>query len=228
MSDERPEAVAWFKTADRQPEPGNKFVALYDDGSGAWLGFAHDGGVIDSDGDDYAKMPNAEWWAYLPSGFRLSCEDHPGDDWAFTLPDYVCPPLANPQHPATTSDDLVERLRECAEYLKPGETPAQRMARDHKDILALMKLLQREKERVETLKTALHDAVSHNTENARLRDKYAHELATRRPEAAARIYALERQVGMFSVALNTISRGRCDPVHVAAQALATQADGDQP
>lgn len=89
--------VAWHKMSARQPEPGHKFVALFDDGSGAWLGFAHDAGVIDSDGDDHTKMPNAEWWAYLPSGFRMACEDHPVED--YNLPDHVCPPLAAPVLP---------------------------------------------------------------------------------------------------------------------------------
>lgn len=86
--------VAWNRTADKTPEPGHKFVALYDDGSGAWLGFMHDGGVIDSDGDDYKKMGSAEWWTYLPTGFRLFCEDHPVED--FQLPEHVCPPLTHP------------------------------------------------------------------------------------------------------------------------------------
>lgn len=110
------EAVAWRKMAERRPEAGHKFVALFDDGSGAWLGFAHDAGVIDSDGDDYTKMPNAEWWAYLPSGFRLACEDHPTED--YNLPDHVCPPLyaAPPApsadgHDAGVVGDLVEALK---------------------------------------------------------------------------------------------------------------------
>lgn len=87
------DVVAWHKMSDAKPEPGTKFLALYDDGSGAWLGFAHDHGVIDSDGDDHAKMPNAGWWAYLPSGFRLSCEDHPCAEFEVQLPDHAPPRL---------------------------------------------------------------------------------------------------------------------------------------
>lgn len=94
------DVVVWRRSAEVKPEPGTKFVALYEDGSGAWLGFAHDGGFIDSDGDDWEKMRNAEWWAYLPSGFRLCCEDHPDADWALTLPDHVCPPVENSPSPA--------------------------------------------------------------------------------------------------------------------------------
>ena len=101
------DAVAWRKAADVQPEPGRKFVAIYDDGSGAWLGFAHDGGFIDADGDDHTKMPSAEWWAYLPSGCRLVCEDYPEE--AFDLPDHVCPPL----YAAPLADQ--SRLREALE-----------------------------------------------------------------------------------------------------------------
>lgn len=103
------EAVAWHKMTDRQPELGCKFVALYDDGSGAWLGFAHDGGVIDADGDDYSRMPKAEWWAYLPSGFRLVCEDYPEE--AYTLPDHVCPPLIPASDLEQVSRDLGEAVR---------------------------------------------------------------------------------------------------------------------
>src|SRR5690348_8903441 len=43
------EAVVWRTFADK-PEPGRKFIALYNDGSGAAMFFAFDGGVIDSDG----------------------------------------------------------------------------------------------------------------------------------------------------------------------------------
>lgn len=88
--------VLWHRTTDKKPEPGHKFVALYDDGSGAWLGFAHDGGIIDSDGDDYERMRNAEWWAYLPTGYRLCCEDHPDEQFEVQLPEHVCPPFIHP------------------------------------------------------------------------------------------------------------------------------------
>ena len=97
----------------------------------------------------------------------------------FIAPHADAPLPVNPDGPEAA--DRIERLEralgDCSDYLKPGETPAERMARDQKDVLALMRLLQREKERVETLKAALADAVRWNIENARLRDKYAHELA---------------------------------------------------
>lgn len=46
-------------------------------------------------------------------------------------------------------------LDECSTYLKDGETPAQRMARDHRDSLALMELLAREKRKSEAMLAAL-------------------------------------------------------------------------
>lgn len=46
-------------------------------------------------------------------------------------------------------------IDECAIYLKEGETPAQRIARDHGDSIALMTLLAREKRKSETLLEAL-------------------------------------------------------------------------
>jgi hypothetical protein len=48
-------------------------------------------------------------------------------------------------------------VAECAEYLKEGETPRQRMDRDHKDALMLMELLVAEKTKVKALKEARHD-----------------------------------------------------------------------
>ena len=114
----RGNVVEWHKASDAKPEPGHKFVALYDDGSGAWLGFAHDGGIIDSDGDDYEKMKNAEWWAYLPTGFRLCCEDHPDEQWEVQLPAHVCPPIT-PSEPAGR-EELREKVASRVRALVSG------------------------------------------------------------------------------------------------------------
>ena len=60
---------------DRRPDVGRKFVALYDDGSGAALLYRHDDGFIDSDGDDYQALKDCyDWWAYLPDDFEFRCE----------------------------------------------------------------------------------------------------------------------------------------------------------
>ena len=57
----------------------------------------------------------------------------------------------------------VARLRalvaECADYLKEGETPRQRMDRDHADVLALMEMLAKDRKERDDLRA----------ENARLR-----------------------------------------------------------
>jgi len=55
---------------------------------------------------------------------------------------------------AVERDDAMALVAECAEYLKDGETPRQRMDRDHKDVLALMELLVAEKNKVRELKAA--------------------------------------------------------------------------
>ena len=47
-----------------------------------------------------------------------------------------------------------ELIAECEEYLKQGETPRQRMDRDHADVLGLMRLLAREKQRTEAIVAA--------------------------------------------------------------------------
>ena len=48
-------------------------------------------------------------------------------------------------------DALQAAIDACAIYLKEGETPAQRIERDHRDSLALMRLLAQEKLKSETL-----------------------------------------------------------------------------
>ena len=65
------------------PEPGRKFVALYNDGSGARMFYAFDGGVIDCDGDELYGFDLAEQsyglWAYLPDNLEFWCETRAED-----------------------------------------------------------------------------------------------------------------------------------------------------
>lgn len=49
-------------------------------------------------------------------------------------------------------------IADCADYLKEGETPRQRMDRDHKDVLALMDMLAKEKTKREAAEAALEEA----------------------------------------------------------------------
>jgi len=89
--------VAWRLLAQQQPKPGHKIVTLHDDGSGAALLFVYDGGVIDSDGDDYTKIGSPQtWWTYLPDGFEFWCEGISEDP--VTLPEH-----RKPDHPAPGS-----------------------------------------------------------------------------------------------------------------------------
>jgi len=54
--------------------------------------------------------------------------------------------------------DLRRQLDDCAIYLKPGETPRERMDRDAGDTTALMKLFEAEKRTTETLRRELEGA----------------------------------------------------------------------
>lgn len=55
--------------------------------------------------------------------------------------------------------ELEAERADCDKYLKPDETPRQRMDRDHADVLSLMKLLEREKYKLEAARDkALEDA----------------------------------------------------------------------
>lgn len=55
---------------------------------------------------------------------------------------------------------VAEPYEDCSEYLKEGETPAQRLASNHKEILTLMKLLEKEKRHSEVWVKAARDAES--------------------------------------------------------------------
>lgn len=55
--------------------------------------------------------------------------------------------------------ELEAERADCDKYLKPDETPRQRMDRDHADVLSLMKLLAREKYKLEAARDkALEEA----------------------------------------------------------------------
>lgn len=101
------DVVQWFKPSERTPESGMKFVALHEDGSGAWLGFMHDGGILDADGEDYSTtLKGVDCWAYLPTGYEFCCEGYPEE--ALALPDHVCPPLST--IPAPVAETAGEAL----------------------------------------------------------------------------------------------------------------------
>ena len=92
--------------------------------------------------------------------------------------------------------DLAASLSGCEEYLKPGQTPAERMKQDHEEILGLMKLL-------EKTKWALQDAVSTNAENCRQRDWWRHAHGT----VEAELTANERKVNEL-IAAEAASKAR--------------------
>ena len=57
------------------------------------------------------------------------------------------------------ADKWQSMVLDCEEYLKPGETPRQRMDRDHADVLGLIKLLEASKQKSERLEAKLAKAV---------------------------------------------------------------------
>lgn len=71
-------ALQGWRTFEDRPESGRKFVALYNDGSGATMFCALYGGVIDSDGDEYYSWnpddASYDLWAYLPDTMNFWCE----------------------------------------------------------------------------------------------------------------------------------------------------------
>lgn len=77
--------AGWFATG--LPDLGRRFIALYDDGSGGFAAYRHDGGYFDQDGDDFTVLRSVGFWAYAPAGFQLHCE-LAGDD-PFQIPSDV-------------------------------------------------------------------------------------------------------------------------------------------
>lgn len=117
-------------------------------------------------------------------------------------------------------------VAECAEYLKAGETPRQRMDRDHKDVLALMELLVAEKNKVRELKTAearILSAVEVMGVEAAVQAAVEIEREDCAREADAQVDLAERlardadQLGWSSVA--EISRALASPARVIAAAI---------
>ena len=78
---------------------------------------------------------------------------------ANAMPHHFPPPSVKIAHLTVENAALQAKIAECEEYLKQGETPRQRMDRDHADVLSLMRLLGREKQRVELATAALEEIV---------------------------------------------------------------------
>lgn len=57
------------------PDLGRKFIAIYNDGSGANLFFRYDEGCLDQEGEEGPTDWDAYGcWAYLPDGLKFWCE----------------------------------------------------------------------------------------------------------------------------------------------------------
>jgi hypothetical protein len=74
----------WHWCDSRKPDEGRRVVILYEDGSGAFIGYWTGETLLDHDGEDHGwrEEPGA-MWAYLPKGFTLWCEDRQDDPFTF-------------------------------------------------------------------------------------------------------------------------------------------------
>lgn len=68
------------------PDVGRKFIALYDDGSGALMAWRHDGGFIDQEGEEFDVLKNFDRWSYLPNDLEFWCEVRAEDPMTLYLP----------------------------------------------------------------------------------------------------------------------------------------------
>ena len=107
------------------------------------------------------------------------CSMEPNAQGAWVMFDDVKPlalPLTNTAADGEVKGDVREfrqMLADCAQYLKEGETPAQRIERERRDTEAVLNLLIREKQKTERMSAALRDLVA--LENMRLRLHSLHE-----------------------------------------------------
>lgn len=79
------EEANWHWATNERPRPNSRIILLYEDGSGAVLGFWTGETLIDSDGHDWEgwrEVPH-EAWAYAPNGFKLWCECRSDDPFNF-------------------------------------------------------------------------------------------------------------------------------------------------
>ena len=108
--------VAWT-TFDQMPEVGQKFIALYNDGSGAAMFWRHDDGFISHDGDEYphdTSWKNYDRWAYLPD-LEFWCENWAEDPLSLPVTTRLSPPLPAPEGGEVESYALGLLVEECGE-----------------------------------------------------------------------------------------------------------------
>jgi hypothetical protein len=117
-------AEVWYAN-DKLPDVGRKFIALWDDGSGAALLYRHDDGFIDSDGDDSTVLSTSlDRWAYLPDDFEFRCElvAEPGEaPMSLTVAATPTPPLS-PDSTGPAASNF--RVHSAREDLRPALTPS--------------------------------------------------------------------------------------------------------
>jgi hypothetical protein len=78
--------AAWKPLHEDPPPVGCKFIVLFNDGSGSAMFWRHDGGYIDSDGDEYTELSDSyDLWTELPQDKEFWCEIRSEDPMSLFL-----------------------------------------------------------------------------------------------------------------------------------------------
>lgn len=77
----------WKPLVENPPPVGCKFIALYNDGSGAAMFWRHDHGYIDGDGDEISEINEESFdlWTELPQDKEFWCEVRSEDQMTLHL-----------------------------------------------------------------------------------------------------------------------------------------------
>lgn len=74
----------WHWSDASRPDEGRRIVTLYEDGSGATIGYWTGDEILDHEGIESAWRDEAgAMWAYLPDGYELWCESRTDDPFTF-------------------------------------------------------------------------------------------------------------------------------------------------
>lgn len=69
--------MKWHKMAEKEPKPGRRIIALYEDGSGGSLFLVKPHSMVEADGEEECDGDfgvTFTHWAYLPDDFKLTFE----------------------------------------------------------------------------------------------------------------------------------------------------------
>ena len=162
-------------------------------------------------GDLVARLPGL-WFGFNPGTGEpdgTSCTVKPHDEHYARrfIPAEVVADALSTQSAALAlvtreRDEARAQVDACAEYLKPGETPAERIKREHDDCCALMAMLAKDRGCRDAAE-AERDALK--AENERLREFYA---AQERVRQSGLLYASGEQHRRLDAARAALTPGR--------------------